>query len=82
MPSTTTSISFGPGRANADLSAGAISPGSVTRTASIPSDFDAPHPKPFDGAYMQELYERARKMARGGYPWAKSPPEFVVEARR
>ena len=50
--------------------------------ASIPGDFDAPHPKPFDGAYMQELYERARKMARGGYPWAKSPPEFVVEARR
>jgi len=50
--------------------------------AAIPGDFDAPHPKPFDRAYMQELYDRGRTMGRAGYPWAKSPPEFIVEARR
>jgi predicted acylesterase/phospholipase RssA len=50
--------------------------------ASIPADFDAQHPKPFDRAYMQELYDRGLAMGRGGYPWAKAPPEAIVEARR
>jgi predicted acylesterase/phospholipase RssA len=50
--------------------------------ASIPADFDAPHPKPFDRAYMQQLYDRGVAMGRAGYPWAKAPPEAIVEARR
>jgi predicted acylesterase/phospholipase RssA len=50
--------------------------------ASIPADFDAPHPKPFDRAYMQLLYDRGVVMGRAGYPWAKAPPEAIVEARR
>ena len=50
--------------------------------AAIPADFDAPHPKPFDRAYMQELYDRGLVMGRSGYPWAKAPPEAIVEAKR
>jgi predicted acylesterase/phospholipase RssA len=50
--------------------------------AAIPADFDAPHPKPFDRAYMQELFDRGLAMGRAGYPWAKAPPEAIVEARR
>lgn len=50
--------------------------------ASIPADFDAPHPKPFDRTYMQQLYDRGVAMGRAGYRWAKAPPETVVEARR
>ena len=50
--------------------------------AAIPADFDVPHPKPFDRAYMQELYARGLAMGRAGYPWAKAPPEVIVEARR
>jgi len=50
--------------------------------AAIPADFDAPHPKPFDRAYMQALYERGLTMGRAGYPWAKAPPETIIEARR
>jgi predicted acylesterase/phospholipase RssA len=50
--------------------------------AAIPGDFDAPHPKPFDRAYMLALFERGVAMGRAGYPWAKAPPETIVEARR
>jgi predicted acylesterase/phospholipase RssA len=50
--------------------------------AAIPSDFNAPHPNPFDRAYMQALYERGLAMGRAGYPWAKAPPETIVEAKR
>jgi predicted acylesterase/phospholipase RssA len=50
--------------------------------ASIPMDFDAPHPKPFERAYMQSLYDVGLALGRGGYPWAKAPPESIVEARR
>lgn len=50
--------------------------------AAIPRDFDVPHPKPFDRAYMQALYDRGLAMGRAGYPWAKAPPETVVEAKR
>jgi predicted acylesterase/phospholipase RssA len=50
--------------------------------AAIPSDFNAPHPNPFDRAYMQALYERGLAMGRAGYPWAKAPPETIIEARR
>lgn len=50
--------------------------------AAIPVEFDAPHPKPFDRAYMQALYDLGRSLGRGGYPWAKAPPDVVVTARR
>jgi predicted acylesterase/phospholipase RssA len=50
--------------------------------AAIPADFDAPHPRPFDRAYMQSLYARGLAMGRAGYPWAKAPPEVIVQARR
>jgi predicted acylesterase/phospholipase RssA len=49
--------------------------------AAIPVEFDAPHPKPFDRAYMQALYEFGLGLGRAGYPWAKAPPEAVVEAQ-
>jgi predicted acylesterase/phospholipase RssA len=50
--------------------------------AAIPADFAAPHPQPFDRAYMQALYKRGLAMGRAGYPWAKAPPETIIEARR
>jgi predicted acylesterase/phospholipase RssA len=50
--------------------------------ASIPMDFEASHPKPFDRAYMQALYDVGLALGRNGYPWAKAPPEVIVEARR
>jgi predicted acylesterase/phospholipase RssA len=50
--------------------------------ASIPMDFEAPHPKPFDRAYMQALFDVGLALGRNGYPWAKAPPEVIVEARR
>jgi predicted acylesterase/phospholipase RssA len=50
--------------------------------ASIPMDFEAPHPKPFDRAYMQALYGVGVALGRSGYPWGKAPPEVIVEARR
>ena len=49
--------------------------------AAIPADFDAPHPKPFDRAYMQALYDLGLGLGRAGYPWAKAPPETVVATR-
>jgi predicted acylesterase/phospholipase RssA len=49
--------------------------------AAIPVDFDAPHPKPFDRAYMNALYDLGLSLGRVGYPWAKAPPETVVTAR-
>jgi predicted acylesterase/phospholipase RssA len=50
--------------------------------AAIPVDFDAPHPKPFDRTYMQALYDLGLALGRGGYSWAKAPPDVVVTARR
>jgi hypothetical protein len=50
--------------------------------AVIPADFDAPHPQPFERAYMQALYDRGLVMGRAGYPWAKAPPEVILEASR
>ena len=50
--------------------------------ASIPMHFEAPHPKPFDRAYMQALYDVGLVLGRNGYSWAKAPPEMIVEARR
>ena len=49
--------------------------------AAIPAEFEAPHPKPFDRAYMQALYEVGVSLGRAGYAWAKLPPETVLAAR-
>jgi predicted acylesterase/phospholipase RssA len=49
--------------------------------AAIPAEFEAPHPKPFDRAYMQALYEVGVSLGRAGYVWAKLPPETVLAAR-
>jgi hypothetical protein len=49
--------------------------------AAIPAEFEAPHPKPFDRAYMQTLYEVGVSLGRAGYAWAKLPPETVLAAR-
>lgn len=49
--------------------------------AAIPAEFEAPHPKPFDRAYMQALYEVGVSLGRAGYAWAKSPPETVIATR-
>jgi predicted acylesterase/phospholipase RssA len=42
--------------------------------AYIPADFSAPRPAPFDRGYMRALFERAKTLARVGYPWGKAPP--------
>ncbi len=42
--------------------------------ASIPADFEAPHPAPFDVGYMAALYERGFALGKAGYRWAKAPP--------
>jgi hypothetical protein len=31
---------------------------------------------------MQALYDVGLALGRNGYPWAKAPPEVIVEARR
>jgi predicted acylesterase/phospholipase RssA len=50
--------------------------------AFIPASFNAPRPEPFDRAYMKALFEAGRKLGREGYPWAKTPPEVVVQAKQ
>jgi hypothetical protein len=49
--------------------------------AAIPAEFSAPHPKPFDRAYMKALYDAGLSHGRIGYAWIKSPPEFRAVAR-
>jgi predicted acylesterase/phospholipase RssA len=49
--------------------------------AAIPVEFDAPHPKPFDRAYMKTLYDYGFSLGKIGYTWAKAPPETVLAAR-
>jgi hypothetical protein len=43
--------------------------------AYIPPTFSAPQKGQFDQGFMQALFETARSMARGGYPWSKCPPD-------
>ena len=50
--------------------------------ASIPADFNAPRPAPFDHGYMRALFELGVKLGREGYPWAKVPPEVKAGAGR
>ena len=47
--------------------------------AYIPGDFRAPRAAPFDRRYMRALFERARTLARTGYPWAKVPPDLELQ---
>jgi predicted acylesterase/phospholipase RssA len=42
--------------------------------ASIPPDFSAPRPAPFDVGYMAALYDRGLALGKAGYRWAKAPP--------
>ncbi len=48
--------------------------------ALIPQSFDAPHAEEFDTQYMRRLYDLARTMAVGGFPWAKEPPDYHLLA--
>jgi predicted acylesterase/phospholipase RssA len=49
--------------------------------AAIPAEFEAPRPKPFDGAYMRALYEVGLSLGRAGDAWAKTPPEIGIATR-
>ena len=44
--------------------------------AGIPPDFNEPSKEAFDRDYMQALFQRARALARSGYPWQKGAPKF------
>jgi hypothetical protein len=50
--------------------------------ASIPADFSAPHPAPFDTGYMKVLFERGFALGKAGYHWAKAPPGVDATAAR
>jgi hypothetical protein len=41
--------------------------------ARVPVDFDVEPAELFDPVYMRALFERARQMARNGYPWIQGP---------
>jgi hypothetical protein len=48
--------------------------------AYIDKDFDVPHEEEFDTAYMQKLFDYGYRLAKGGYPWRKYPPNFAPPA--
>lgn len=52
------------------------------RLASIPADFNAPRPAPFDNGYMKALFALGETLGRRGYPWASVPPEVRVGSAR
>ncbi len=45
--------------------------------AFIGPDFDVEHEEDFDTEYMRDLFDYAYQLARGGYPWQKTPPGLV-----
>lgn len=47
----------------------------------IPSSFTAQPTEAFDPVYMGQLYQLGYDLAKGGYPWEKTPPGFVVTTR-
>jgi hypothetical protein len=50
--------------------------------AYIPSSFTVKRTQgQFDPDYMHALFERAREMARAGYPWEKYPPGYTAPPR-
>ena len=44
--------------------------------AFIPPTFKRSPKEPFDRAYMNELFKVGFDLARGGYPWQKTPPGY------
>lgn len=51
--------------------------------ASIPPDFKEARKGPFDGGYMNALFDRGYDLASHNYSWVKSPPglELATQAR-
>jgi len=47
--------------------------------AHIPAEFTEEPSEGFDPVYMGKLYEFGYQMALKGYPWAKTPPDFIVK---
>ena len=48
--------------------------------AYIPDEFNEKSKEPFDQAYMRKLFDLAYRAARSGYPWSKTPPNYVPAA--
>jgi Patatin-like phospholipase len=44
--------------------------------AYIPGDFRDTSTQPFDPVYMTKLFDVGFNLARSGYPWQKTPPQF------
>lgn len=44
--------------------------------AYIPGDFPDTSTQAFDPVYMTKLFDLGYNLAKGGYPWKKSPPSF------
>lgn len=44
--------------------------------AYIPGDFPDTSTQPFDSVYMTKLFDVGFNLARSGYPWQKTPPQF------
>jgi len=45
--------------------------------AYIPQEFNEKSKEPFDPVYMKKLYDLAYKTAKNGYPWSKTPPDYI-----
>jgi predicted acylesterase/phospholipase RssA len=45
--------------------------------AYIPASFNVPHKKDFETDYMRALFKVGYDMAANGYPWEKTPPDYV-----
>jgi predicted acylesterase/phospholipase RssA len=45
--------------------------------AYIPASFNAPHKKDFETDYMRALFKVGYDLAAKGYPWEKTPPDYV-----
>ena len=54
----------------------ALRDGTRFRMASVPEDDDLQPQELFDPVYMRALFDRGEAMARGGYPWKTTPPDF------
>jgi len=52
---------------------GSVRDGLQFHLASIPDEFENTSSEPFDREYMNALYERARSMTVGGFPWVTDP---------
>jgi hypothetical protein len=42
----------------------------------IPGDFPDTSTQAFDPVYMTKLFDVGFNLARSGYPWQKTPPQF------